>query len=622
MAGTLVALRFEVSSPTPTSRLTARAELLHLFGGRTTRHLSIVLHALARWRQCGLKEDGVDAPLRGKVHVLSLSSSPDYEALSYVWGDPSDSTSIVVGEQKVEISRNLDVFLRKLRHSSQTRRLWADQICINQNDSIEKTAQVKLMGEIYSNCRHCLIWMGEIPESISLSAAQDVLHFLEFLNDIDNVPEPSFLLSGDKIKELLKALLLIHPHGNAWWQRIWTVQEVILPQNKTLFLGPLVLPWELLGMAIYHFLVNYDFREISDEDHRFMNVLCANVIWISNGRDFDVPAITATKWRYRGATNPRDKVFGLLGLVPDGVDMAFTNRCNYDSTEPEVFASFTLDSIVASEGLQPLHFNPRLEDDIATKDVPRWALDLKGSSRYEADPFHRDWAYGHYRACAGRPFNVSHLRGTVEANDGSTHALGVSGLRFEKIVEVSRRRRPVPYYDVTFANAESLLSDQLRAWHVLAAGHLSRIRADPGELREQFCRLVVGGLFETSGDESVHTPAPKDGDIDNIWRFVTAEEQDATKVWSSTQQIASQLCNQAFFLTESGTIGMGPWDTRVGDEVWVLDGGNYPFALRPRSQGEDCGEFDFLACCYVEGIMFGEIFQTRDEADIRKIRLL
>ncbi|KAF6826821.1 heterokaryon incompatibility protein [Colletotrichum musicola] len=471
------------------------------------------------------KEDGVDAPLRGEVHVLSLSSSPDYEALSYVWGDPSDSTSIVVGEQKVDISRSLDIFLRKLRHSSQTRRLWADQICINQNDSTEKTTQVKLMGKIYSKCRHCLIWMGEIPESISLSAAKDVLHFLEFLNDIDNVPEPSFLLSSDKIKQLLKALLLIHPHDNAWWQRIWTVQEVILPQNKTLFLGSLVLPWELLGMAIHHFLVEYDFREISDEDHRFMNVLCANVMWISNGCDFDVPAITATKRRYRGATNPRDK--------------------------PEVFASFTLDSIVASEGLQPLHFNPRLEDDIATKDVPRWALDLKGSSRYEADPFHRDWAYRHYRACAGRPFDVSHLRGTVEANGGSTHALGVSGLRFEKIVEVSRRRRPVPYYDVTFGNAESLLSDQLRAWHALVAGHPSRRYADPGELREQFCQLVVGGLFQTPEDESVHTPAPKDGDIDNVWRFVTAEEQDATKVWSSVQQIASQLCNQAFFLLDS-----------------------------------------------------------------------
>ncbi|KAF6823217.1 heterokaryon incompatibility protein [Colletotrichum plurivorum] len=535
-----------------------------------------------------------------RIFELYPSGSPDYEALSYVWGYSSDSTSIIVGEQKVDISRNLDVFLRKLRHSSQTRHLWADQICINQNDSTEKTAQ--------------------ISESISLSAAKDVLHFLEFLNDIDNIPEPSFLLSSDKFKELLKALLLIHPNGNAWWQRIWTVQEVILPQNRTLFWGPLVLPWELLRMAIRHYISTHNHPHFYHDDRRLMNNLCANVVWISHGRNFDLPAITATKWRYRGASNPLDKVFGLLGLVPEGVDMAFTNRCGYDSTEAAVFASFTLDSIVASDGLQPLHFNPRLEDDIATEDVPRWALDLKGSSRHEADPFYRNWAFDHSRACGGRALDVSHLRGTVEANGGSTHALGVSGLRFGTVAEVSRERCDAGYNDVTFADAGPLLSYKLRAWHALAAGHSSKRHTDLGELRERFCRLVAVDLLERSEDDERPSLIPDDRDIDNIWRFVTGE-LNAREIWVDETHIASQLCNQVFFLTESGAMGMGPWDTRVGDEVWVLDGGNYPFALRPCGQENDCEDFNFLACYYVDGIMYGEIFQTTGEADVRKIRL-
>lgn len=567
------------------------------------------------------EEDCPDAPLRGEVHVVSLSSSPDYEALSYVWGHPDDTTSIEVAGRKVVISRNLESFMRKLRHPSQTRRLWADQICIDQSDSAEKTTQVQMMREIYSNCRQCLISLGEIPKSVRISAAEDMLRLLMFASDSNNFPMPPFCLSSEEVKKVMKVLLLIHPFGNQWWQRIWTVQEVVLPQKKTCFWGSLVLPWELIHKAVYQFGWSYEDNVFDSEDYRTWNALSANVIWISYGRNSDGPVITATKWRYRRATNPRDKVFGLLGLIPDDVDMAFTNRCNYESTEAAVFAAFTLDSIVASEGLQPLHFNPRLEDETATKGVPGWALDLKANSRYEADPFFRNWASEHhYRACGGRPFDMSHLRDTVEANGGSTHALGVSGLRFGKVVEVSRERCAVPYYDVGYSDVERLLSDNLRSWHALAAVH-SRRYADPRELRERFCRLVIGDLLAAPEEDERDTRIPEDEDVDNVWRFVTGEEEDASEVWSSEQHISSQLCNQAFFLTESGVMGMGPWDTQVGDEVWVLDGGNYPFALRPRGQGEDVEDFDFLDCCYVDGIMFGEIFQAQDEANIRKIRL-
>ncbi|KAK3990938.1 hypothetical protein QBC44DRAFT_368586 [Cladorrhinum sp. PSN332] len=66
-------------------------------------------------------------------------SSNDFEELSYVWG----------GEIRPEDGHNilLDAFLRRLRLPSEDMILWADSICINQNDVKEREEQVDLSEE-------------------------------------------------------------------------------------------------------------------------------------------------------------------------------------------------------------------------------------------------------------------------------------------------------------------------------------------------------------------------------------------------------------------------------------------------------------------------------------------
>ncbi|KIM93367.1 hypothetical protein OIDMADRAFT_137977, partial [Oidiodendron maius Zn] len=49
------------------------------------------------------------------------------------------------------ISSNLNLALHHLIEPGQSRNLWVDQICINQNDGSEKDTQVRLMGKIYGN---------------------------------------------------------------------------------------------------------------------------------------------------------------------------------------------------------------------------------------------------------------------------------------------------------------------------------------------------------------------------------------------------------------------------------------------------------------------------------------
>jgi hypothetical protein len=62
--------------------------------------------------------------------------------LSYVWGDPKDTLPLVIGDAQIAITRNLDALIREISLDSAQEYIWADAICINQNDDEEKSWQV------------------------------------------------------------------------------------------------------------------------------------------------------------------------------------------------------------------------------------------------------------------------------------------------------------------------------------------------------------------------------------------------------------------------------------------------------------------------------------------------
>jgi hypothetical protein len=39
--------------------------------------------------------------------------------------------------------------------------IWIDAICINQDDNLERSAQVQIMGSIYQTAKRLRIWLGE-----------------------------------------------------------------------------------------------------------------------------------------------------------------------------------------------------------------------------------------------------------------------------------------------------------------------------------------------------------------------------------------------------------------------------------------------------------------------------
>jgi hypothetical protein len=95
------------------------------------------------------------------MKIISMARAPPYDALSYTWGTAKETEDIECEGKSVKVWRNLMRALKRLRHINDARLIWADAICINQQDKEEKDKQIQLMRDIYKMARRVIVWIGE-----------------------------------------------------------------------------------------------------------------------------------------------------------------------------------------------------------------------------------------------------------------------------------------------------------------------------------------------------------------------------------------------------------------------------------------------------------------------------
>ena len=122
--------------------------------------------------------------LRGTLHLDTPTPSTPYEALSYTWGDASNTRKIILDGYLVDVTFNLYSALLRLRRENSTRVVWIDAICIDQANVNERTQQVQLMGQIYSMCDQVVVWIGDSPfDTVPVSWTGDDAKDGNLLND-------------------------------------------------------------------------------------------------------------------------------------------------------------------------------------------------------------------------------------------------------------------------------------------------------------------------------------------------------------------------------------------------------------------------------------------------------
>lgn len=155
-----------VSTSTIIPTAAGKADRLYepLYEGNIVRLLEI---------QSGRYEDA----LKFQFHYADLAKSYlRYEALSYVWGkDPfieingkfqDYKCAALCDGHKLLVSANLERALRNLRLEYDSRIIWVDAICINQEDVTERSHQVTLMSAVYGRASRVIAWLGGETERI------------------------------------------------------------------------------------------------------------------------------------------------------------------------------------------------------------------------------------------------------------------------------------------------------------------------------------------------------------------------------------------------------------------------------------------------------------------------
>jgi hypothetical protein len=301
---------------------------------------------------------------------LPIASSPecrygwgDFVALSYTWGDIKHLRDIVVNGCRVSVWSNLEAALRELRTKRPVREglmVWVDALCINQNDVRELNEEVKRMRTIYKAARDVVVWLGQ-EENGSERAIELIKMLSKSCKDGtgealgQELHTSSDLFAADVWRCFGQFL------NRPYWDCLWIMQEIILGNSQTPVLcGNRVVQWGQIFHAVYTFAsrhIEIIFSKIEQECDeagvRYSGLNRNKIIHLwryGDVRDGQLspPLMPLFDLSRKSQTaDPRDKIYGLLGLLP--LEVFNTIQPDYNLEVSEVYISFAKAWIFASK---------------------------------------------------------------------------------------------------------------------------------------------------------------------------------------------------------------------------------------------------------------------------------
>jgi len=219
----------------------------------------------------------------------------------------------------------------------------------------------------------------------------------------------------------------------------------------------------------------------SSTNRRILEVLFVHSIWIQIASNrSDSPLFLVMRWRDRLTTKPRDKIYGLLGLLKTQRSLPQIEKCNYETPVTEVYSLLIIELIVYERDLMPLVNDPRLEAETTTEGMPSWAIDLKGVAVHDTDWYHM-YGYKRYNANDGLPpLDLEALQAASTESKNTT--LKLKGIKVDLVQEVYQGIRVLGY------GTTEISVHTIQAWYDAAQ------RSGGHSQQEAFSRLIIGDL--------------------------------------------------------------------------------------------------------------------------------
>lgn len=573
------------------------------------RRLFIRPISLHSWHTTWKHPDGMFGPELQEEETIDPrpTCSLDYDALSYVWGSPDNPVTVFVrptdtadAPSTLQIQRNLAVALRALRYHDKPRTLWVDALCINQSDTHERDVQITRMADIYSLAPRVVVWLG--PRSLASTLALSTLNYLgqqvevtkdryyvrsptatepEWYNFLTELPYP--IKTWIAIRDLTK---------RTWFDRLWVVQEIHLanPAHTLVQCGADIVPWRYLRRALLCLSEKkpglVPLRELSAKlDHIWYLGIPPSSLSVR--RLFDMSA-------NRLCTDPRDKIYGLLGLsTVTNLKVLKKIRPNYDAPVAVAYTNAFLAMYEATRSLELLVQCGSINsaDHAAVPHLPSWVPNFNIPFQRIAEAITTSGSFAAATTKGDAVFRCN-------TNTLDTHStLEVSAVKIAGVVHSVER--PSAPEEMEYLSGRVL--NWVRAAQSLYVGdHGYYPTGEP--IVDALCLTLCQNLTDARLPVDCLSTCFLDWKADLI-NFVGNPSNKAFQRPIMALAEHHHFQDHALITTDLGYFGVAHTDTQVGDVICVIFGCLSPIISRPMPMEN---AFQVVGSCYIHGFSDGE----------------
>ena len=616
------------------------------------------------------------------ITVASLHENPEYEALSYAWGDPTQRTPIYLNGQKHHATNNLVTALRYLREGiREPRVLWIDALSINQTLDEEKSWHVAIMSSIYASCKTVIIWLGPEMDGNDLEHAgwfsltrmcpgidvmmQMTLSLLselaqdKHLEDIQLLDfregewdpwddDPSLALQGINV--------LLH---RPWWERVWVIQEAVIPSKTVVTTGYLQLDWKHFMDAAQNFFkhsttccrqvqarIKGNGKSYLEHFHNAVEPIAVLRIkrQIENPSPEYIPDFLEIFYGFcdRRATFAKDKIFSLFGLLKESDSVIQHVPVNYSVNEADLCRQVTV-ALLKNGSLDVLIGDQSVK---SLSNLPSWVKDFTITLSY--DHKYKEWNRQAHQ-------KLFHPYQALQTGSGASNpepkflannVLSLRGVHLDTIATVVGKPYPerlvldteyAAYwlialedsvddssndYSNTFpikVNEDQNLKEAF--WRTMLGEHTRAIIRGPSSIShvtasaegttadtKGFADATPGGQGSMVGLGHVGVRRLGRGDIYNIadWLPTVWQNPKHANLNMLEEAMLTTVLGRSFVIGQNGHFGLVPKESQVGDEIWVLQGGRLPFVIRKEKDGNE-GPKRLIGEGFFHGIIDGEV---------------
>lgn len=240
-------------------------------------------------------------PVICSLSEVTYGSKPKFEALSYMWGAEKAKDVITVNNHPFEVRRNLLdalLFLRRQVASGKARQpFWIDAICIKQSDVEERNRQVRIMDQIYFRARTVVVWLGSGYTEFQKELVGEVKP------DGGKEREGNSPQSENSIQQKMVRLLRTDPY----WDRLWILQEIGRALKLRVCFGEKSSSWQNFMQYI----------AMHNSDGNTGPLRLDRLLRQEKYNDSHTLKRLLEEHREAKCSEPRDKVYGLVGLATD-----------------------------------------------------------------------------------------------------------------------------------------------------------------------------------------------------------------------------------------------------------------------------------------------------------------